>query len=291
MEAPLMSNDHFRDYLNIIGRYPLLTAEQEIQLSRQVHRMLELNAKDGPLTKREEREIKIGKRAKESIMNCNLRLVVHIAKRYTIRLRFNGMDMMDLIQEGAIGLNRAAEKFDGTKGYRFSTYAYWWIRQAINRAIDVKERLIKMPSNALQLAHDASRAANNFIQQHGHWPSYQELAAQLNVTTDELMLILNRSAPHSSLDRLAIEDGSALIDLIADNTSNYDLTDEYHEQLQLAFFSLNKSERDILNGQYGLNGAKHKTMQVLGMEQGISRERVRQKMRSAQNKLRILISQ
>lgn len=284
-----MSQDHFRDYLNVIGRYPLLTPDQEIQLSRQVHRMLELQQKQTPLTRRQEREIKVGKRAKDTIINSNLRLVVHIAKRYTVRLRFNGMDMMDLIQEGAIGLDRAAEKFDGTKGYRFSTYAYWWVRQAINRAIDVKERLIRMPTNALQLTHDASRAKHNFMQTHGRWPTMAELAACIDISVDELSLILQRGSSHCSLDSLVMEDGSPLVDLIASESTTYELTDEYSEQLQLAFFSLTQSERDILMAQYGLGGAEHKTMHVLGVEQGISRERIRQKMDTAHRKLRVLI--
>lgn len=285
-----MSADHFRDYLNIIGRYPLLTPDQEIQLSRQVHRMLELQQQTTPLTKREEREVKVGKRAKNAIINSNLRLVVHIAKRYTVRLRFNGMDMMDLIQEGAIGLDRAAEKFDGSKGYRFSTYAYWWVRQSINRAIDVKERIIRMPSNALQLTHDASRIKHAFMQEQGRWPTMAELAERLEITVDELSLILHRAAPHSSLDSLALEDGSPLVDLIAGEQHTYDLSDEYHEQLQLAFFCLSQAEQDILRGQYGLDGAPHKTMHVLGKEQGITRERVRQKMNNAQRKLKLMIS-
>lgn len=285
-----MSSDHFRDYLNIIGRYPLLTAEQEIQLSRQVHRMLELQQQAAPLTKREQREVNVGKRAKDSIIKCNLRLVVHIAKRYTIRLRSNGMDMMDLIQEGAIGLDRAAEKFDGSKGYRFTTYAYWWIRQSINRAIDVKERLIKVPSNALQLTHNASRIKHSFMQEHGRWPTLGEIAERLETTVDELSLLLHRAAPHSSLDSLALEDGSPLVDLIASESVGYDLMDEYHEQLQLAFFCLNEAEQDILRGQFGIDGAPYKTMQALGKEQGITRERVRQKMNNAQRKLKLMIS-
>ncbi len=285
-----MSQDHFRDYLNVIGRYPLLTPEQEIQLSRQVHRMLALKGEDRPLTKREEREVKIGKRAKDAIINSNLRLVVHIAKRYKMRLRSNGMEMMDLIQEGAIGLDRAAEKFDGSKGYRFTTYAYWWIRQSIGRAIDVKERLIKMPSNVLQLAHDAARAKQAFIQEHGRWPTMGELAAVLEVTVDELSLVLQRNATHASLDALIADDGLSLVDVIASNEdNNNELADEYHEQLQLAFFSLKPAEQEILRGQYCLYGAKHKTLTKLGSELGVTRERIRQRMVNAQRKLKLLL--
>lgn len=287
-----MTADHFRDYLNVIGRYPLLTPEQEIQLSRQVHRMLALRDQSTPLTKKEEREIKIGKRAKDTIINSNLRLVVHIAKKYTVRLRYNGLELMDLIQEGAIGLDRAAEKFDGAKGYRFTTYAYWWIRQAMSRAIETKERLIRLPSKALQVINNVGRIRNEFMQENGRYPTTVELAEALEIDPDELLMLVNRSATHMSLDKLMIEeDGVPLLNVIAGDDDNVvELADEYGEQLKLAFFSLSKAERDIIASQFEVYGAKHKTLNVLGIEQGVTRERVRQRMTMAQRKLRILIN-
>lgn len=287
-----MTADHFRDYLNIIGRYPLLTPEQEIQLSRQVHRMLALREQSTPLTKKEEREVKIGKRAKDTIINSNLRLVVHIAKKYTVRLRYNGLELMDLIQEGAIGLDRAAEKFDGTKGYRFTTYAYWWIRQAMSRAIETKERLIRLPSKALQIINNVGRIRNEFMQENGRYPTTAELAKALEIDPDELLMLVSRGATHMSLDKLMLEeDGTPLLNVIAGDDDNVvDLADEYGEQLKLAFFSLSKAERDIIASQFEVYGAKHKTLSSLGIEQGVTRERVRQRMTMAQRKLRILIN-
>ena len=286
-----MTSDHFRDYLNSIARYPLLTPEQEIQLSRQVHRMLELESTPGNRTPREKREIKIGARARDSIIRSNLRLVVHIAKRYGARLRHNGMDMMDLIQEGALGLHRAAEKFDGTKGYRFSTYAYWWIRQAINRGIDTKERLIRVPQHMIERIYSITRAQGEFYQEHGRAPTIKETSEIIDLPIDELMMLLQRNTSHSSLDSLAVEDGSALMDMMVSYTdNNEDLTNEYYDQLHLAFFALDPVEQGIIAGQYGLNNTPHITLRELGERQGVSRERIRQKMVVAQQKLRIALS-
>jgi len=285
-----MTFDHFRDYLNEIARYPLLTPDQEIQLSRQVHRMLELEAMPGDRTMREKREIKVGARARDSIIRSNLRLVVHIAKRYNSRLRHNSLDMMDLIQEGALGLHRAAEKFDGTKGYRFSTYAYWWIRQAINRGIDTKERLIRVPQHMIERIYSITRIQSEFAQEHGRHPSIKEISEIIDLPMDELTMLLQRNTTHSSLDSLAVEDGSALIDMIPSQTDNSDdLTNEYYDQLHLAFFKLDPAEREILAGQYGLNDTPHITMREIGERQGVSRERIRQKMVVAQQKLRIAL--
>jgi RNA polymerase sigma factor (sigma-70 family) len=287
-----MSTDHFRDYLAEIARYPLLTPEQEIQMSRQVHRMLELEAMSGERTAREKREIKIGARARDSIIRSNLRLVVHIAKRYTPRLRHNGLDMMDLVQEGAVGLHRAAEKFDGTKGYRFSTYAYWWIRQAINRAIDTKERLIRVPQHMIERIYSIAKTQGEFHQTHGRQPTIKEIAEIIELPYDELVMLLQRNTSHASLDSLTVEDGAALIDMIPSHDSNNeDLTDEYHEQLQLAFFNLDPLDREILSSQYCLYDTPHMTMRELAKRQNISHERVRQKKVTAQNKLRIALCQ
>jgi len=137
-----MTADAMRDYLEAISRYPLLTTQQEIQLARKIAQYMELRDNPSP-TPAEQRLIKAGLKARATMVNCNLRLVVHIAKRYTGRIK--SMDMLDLCQEGNIGLQRAAEKFDASRGYKFSTYAYWWIRQSLKRAIDSKERMIKIP--------------------------------------------------------------------------------------------------------------------------------------------------
>lgn len=286
-----MTLDHFGDYLNAIARYPLLTPEQEIQMSRQVHRMLELESKPGKRTPRERRDIKIGARARDTIIRSNLRLVVHIAKRYRGRLRHQGMDIMDLIQEGALGLQRAAEKFDGTRGYRFSTYAYWWVRQSISRALDTKERLIRIPQHMIERVYSIIKTQNTFCQEHGRMPTLKETSEIMNLPIDELTMLLQRNTSHSSLDSLIDEDGSVLMGVMASHTdNNEDLTNEYYERLYPALRTLDPIEQKIIEGQYGLNDTPHTTLRELGERQGISRERVRQKMVIAQQKLRLALS-
>jgi len=283
--------DSVKDYLAEIGRFPLLSGEQEIQLSRQVARMRELQALPGERTKVEQRTIKRGQRALETIMNCNLRLVVHIAKRYTSRLKCNSMDMMDLIQEGCIGLHRAAELFDGTKGYKFSTYAYWWIRQAITRAIDTKERLIRVPQHTLDLVYKAAKLQREHMQQHGEPIATAALAAEMNISIDELQMIMQRNIPHSSLDQLTHEDGSPILDLIAadDPEINETLSPEYGEQLQLAFFRLDEVDRHIVSAYHGLNGTKQSQKKIAeGL--GITRSRVGQRHDCAMRRLRLMLT-
>lgn len=283
--------DSIKDYLAEIGRFPLLSGEQEIQLSRQVARMRELQAIPGERTKVEQRTIKRGQRALETIMNCNLRLVVHIAKRYTSRLKCNSMDMMDLIQEGCIGLHRAAELFDGTKGYKFSTYAYWWIRQAITRAIDTKERLIRVPQHTLDLVYKASKLQREHMQQHGEPMPTAKLAQLMELSVDELQMIMQRNIPHGSLDQLAKEDGSAIIDLIAadDPDVSDDLSSEYGEQLKLAFFRLDDVDRHIVSAYHGLNGTKQSQKKIAeGL--GVTRARVGQRHDCALRRLRLMLT-
>lgn len=283
--------DSLKDYLAEIGRFPLLSGEQEIQLSRQVARMRELQALPGKRTEAERRTIKRGRRALETIMNCNLRLVVHIAKRYTSRLKCNSMDMMDLIQEGCIGLHRAAELFDGTKGYKFSTYAYWWIRQAITRAIDTKERLIRVPQHTLDLVYKAAKLQREHMQQHGEPIATAALAVEMNISIDELQMIMQRNIPHSSLDQLAHEDGSPILDLIAadDPEINETLSPEYGEQLQLAFFRLDDVDRYIVSAYHGLNGTKQSQKKIAeGL--GITRSRVGQRHDCAIRRLRLMLT-
>lgn len=168
-------HDSVKAYLNEISRYPLLTPAQEIELSRQVNAMQSLREVHDP-TPAQKRVIKRGERAKRDLINSNLRLVVHLAKQYTHRLSGTGLELMDLVQEGAFGLTRAVELFDSTKGYKFSTYAYWWVRQAITRGIDTKERLIRVPQHSLETVYKATKFQKTFMQQHGRLPSLQEMA-------------------------------------------------------------------------------------------------------------------
>ncbi len=285
-----MSTDSMKDYLAEIGRYPLLTGEQEIQLSRQVRRMIELQAMEGERTKAELREIKRGQRARDTIMNCNLRLVVHIAKRYATRLKCNGLEMMDIIQEGAIGLHRAAELFDGSKGYKFSTYAYWWIRQSITRAIDTKERIIRVPQHLLDKIYRATKLQREYLQEHGRPISMVALAEEMEMTVDELQMILQRNTPHSSLDQMVGDNGSPLIDLIAseDPEIGDELSPVYAEQLKLAFFRLGERDRYVVSAYHGLNGPKQSQREI-GETLGISRSAVGQRRENAVRRLRLMM--
>jgi RNA polymerase sigma factor (sigma-70 family) len=279
-----------KDYLAEIGRYPLLTGEQEIQLSRQVRRMIELQAMEGERTKAELREIKRGQRARDTIMNCNLRLVVHIAKRYATRLKCNGLEMMDIIQEGAIGLHRAAELFDGSKGYKFSTYAYWWIRQSITRAIDTKERIIRVPQHLLDKIYRATKLQREYLQEHGRPISMVALAEEMEITVDELQMILQRNTPHSSLDQMVGDNGSPLIDLIAseDPEIGDELSPMYAEQLKLAFFRLGERDRYVVSAYHGLNGPQQSQREI-GETLGISRSAVGQRRENAVRRLRLMM--
>jgi RNA polymerase primary sigma factor len=283
--------DTLKDYLTEIGRYPLLSGEQEIQLSRQVRRMMELQAMAGDRSKAEQREIKRGMRARDTIMNCNLRLVVHIAKRYVTRLKSNGMDMMDLIQEGSIGLHRAAELFDGSKGYKFSTYAYWWIRQAITRAIDTKERLIRVPQHTLDQVYKAARLQREHLQQTGEPMPTALLAQEMGLAMNELQMIMQRNIPHRSLDQLVHTDGSPLVDLIPSNDPEVGdtLAPEYAEQLQLAFFRLDERDRYIVSAYHGLNGPEQ-TQKKISETLGITRSRVGQRRDCAIRRLRLMLA-
>jgi RNA polymerase sigma factor (sigma-70 family) len=279
-----------KDYLAEIGRFPLLTGEQEIQLSRQVRRMIELQAMEGERTKAELREIKRGQRARDTIMNCNLRLVVHIAKRYATRLKCNGLEMMDIIQEGAIGLHRAAELFDGSKGYKFSTYAYWWIRQSITRAIDTKERIIRVPQHLLDKIYRATKLQREYLQEHGRPISMVALAEEMEMTVDELQMILQRNTPHSSLDQMVGDNGSPLIDLIAseDPEIGDELSPMYAEQLKLAFFRLGERDRYVVSAYHGLNGPQQSQREI-GETLGISRSAVGQRRENAVRRLRLMM--
>jgi RNA polymerase sigma factor (sigma-70 family) len=282
--------DPLSDYLAAIGKFPLLTAEQEIRLGRQVARHMELRNAPGERTKQELRQIKIGIRARDTIVKSNLRLVVHAAKKYSNRLKSNNMELIDLIQEGAFGLQRAAELFDPSRGYKFSTYSYWWIRQSISRAIYNNERLVKIPQRVLDKLYQATKAEAEFVQVNGRTPTRKELAAIVGITADELATLVNYNMPHASLNQSFTDDGICIIDLIADpNVPDEMMTDEYSEQLQLAFFYLSDSDREIIARRYGLNG-EVETLTAIAQDCGLSRERVRQKTEVAKNKLKLLMT-
>jgi len=278
--------------MNAIGTYPLLTPKQEIELSRQVQRYVELRDANGNRTKEEERAIKIGMRARDRLISSNLRLVIYVAKKYSMRLRSGSLDIMDLVQEGSIGLHRAAEMFDGSKGYKFSTYSYWWIRQAITRAIDNKERLIRVPQHALAKIYKLIKTQREFIQQHSRKPTAAELSELADVPVDEMLLLFERNTNHGSLDALAKENGSAIMDLLPDESRAGDDHSEIEliertEKLLIALDRLDEDSRVLLTRHFGLDGKEPQTYAALGRASGQCRDWIRQRAEQAKNKLRL----
>ncbi|NBS68913.1 sigma-70 family RNA polymerase sigma factor [bacterium] len=283
--------DSFKQYLNEIGRYPLLTAEQEIQLSRQINAAKPLLGKEDP-TVEEKRILRVGERATRKLINCNLRLVVTVAKQYTRRLNGNGMELMDLVQEGALGLTRAVELFDGTKGYKFSTYAYWWVRQAITRGIDTKERLIRVPQHGLDKVYKVVRYQKEYVQLHGKYPTLEVLAEATDIDVNHLQLLLARNAWHRSLDELVADTGNSILDMISDAEATDRQIDcmerdEKEAMLGIALDCLSQEELHTISRRYGLETAEPMTLSSIAKEDGVSRECVRQRVQVAHNKMRL----
>jgi RNA polymerase sigma factor (sigma-70 family) len=291
--------DHERStvdhYLNTVGRVPLLTADEEITLARLVQRGLALSAEERELTRAEQVAIKKGLRAQKRFVEANLRLVVYLAKKYTKR-RFQSLDMLDLIQEGSVGLMRAVELFDPSRGYKFSTYAYWWIRQAMSRAIDQKEWIIRRPCHVGELAGKLPKTVTRLAQELQRQPTMKEVAEALNTTTDELEILRHRGNGTVSLDAFVNNDSdcSRLIDLIVYDTDldkdDADLTLDLELRrpvIQAAMQHLSEQERSYILLKYGLTGdGRCWSNADLAKRSGISRERVRQILERAVRKLR-----
>ena len=289
----MLTQDSFGNYLNEIARYPRITAEQEIQLSRAIDKGAEL-ANKPELTAEERRRLKRAERAKQTLITANLRLVVFIAKQYVKRLSGNGLELIDLVQEGALGLTRAAELFDGSKGYKFSTYAYWWIRQAITRAIDGKERLIRVPQHGLDNVYKVLRFQSEYLQQHGRQPTLQQMAESADVEVEHLQTLLARNARHRSLDALVAETGTPIVELISDEGAEERQKecmekDERAAMLGVALSCLSESELHTITERYGLKDGVPKTLASIAAEAGLSRERIRQRVQLAHNRMRLHI--
>jgi RNA polymerase sigma factor (sigma-70 family) len=279
-----MTADAMRDYLEAISRYPLLTTQQEIQLARKIAQYMELRDNTSP-TPAEQRLIKAGLKARATMVNCNLRLVVHIAKRYTGRIK--SMDMLDLCQEGNIGLQRAAEKFDASRGYKFSTYAYWWIRQSLKRAIDSKERMIKIPIHMIDRTFKALQVETEYMKEHGRKPSKTELAQVMGLTIEQLLALVDCNSVHISLDELITDDGNSLLDLIASPEVDIDFDlDRSKEHVQLALSYLTDMEQDMINKRYN----EDLTLTAIAKEHNVCRERIRQKITRTHRRLKQLMS-
>ena len=214
-------------YLNEIARYPLMTPEEEIRLGKLVQQMVKLKQLERELTPEERQLVRRGERAKRRFIEANLRLVVYIAKRYAARQPIN-MDILDLVQEGSVGLMRAVEMYDPNRGYKFSTYSYWWCRQAMSRALQVQERLIRRPHTVIDLAGKLPKVITEESQRLGRTPTTKELAAKLKVKASEIELLVERGRAVLSLDNVCSNnDNKAIVEIIADpNSLNKDMADD-----------------------------------------------------------------
>jgi RNA polymerase primary sigma factor len=251
------SLDSLRLYLREIGRVPLLTASQEIELAKRIER--------GDM------------RAKRQMIEANLRLVVSIAKGYLGR----GLTFLDLIQEGSLGLIRAVEKFDYRKGFKFSTYATWWIRQAVTRAIADKARTIRIPVHMVEKLNKVVHTERQLVQRLGREPLPEEIAAQVDMTADEVRDILKMSQMPISLEKpIGEEEDSSFGDLVEDESSpspfHIATTTLRREDVERALGSLPPREREVIEMRFGLNGRKPLTLEEVGQAFGVTRERIRQ---------------
>jgi RNA polymerase primary sigma factor len=278
-------------YLASIGREPLLTPAEEIELGNQVQAMmLLLESPDDALSDHQRRLIRIGRRAKERMMKANLRLVVSVAKKY----QGKGMELLDLIQEGSLGLERAVEKFDPTRGYKFSTYAFWWIRQSMTRAIACQSRTIRLPVHLSERLATVRKVSLELAHKLGAMPSRSEIAEAIGMPLDELNDLLRQALTTSSLDApIHAEEGRSFLgDLIADETSvgPLELVEQGINQEQLGHWlsHLSDQEREVLQLRFGLDGQERHTLAEIGRLLEVSRERVRQVELKALRKLRNL---
>ncbi|TCD55236.1 RpoD/SigA family RNA polymerase sigma factor [Synechococcus sp. BS55D] len=290
------SSDPISWYLATIGRIPLLTPAEEIELGNQVQAMMRLT-EDGAVpadseshSAQDRRMIRVGKRAKERMMKANLRLVVSVAKKY----QGKGLELLDLIQEGSLGLERAVEKFDPTRGYKFSTYAFWWIRQSMTRAIACQSRTIRLPVHLSERLTTIRKVTLDLAHKLGAMPSRMEIAEAMEMPMDELDSLLRQALTTSSLDApVNGEEGRSFLgDLIADSNSDEPLDKVeqsiHHEQLGRWLTHLSEQEQHVLALRFGLNGNERHTLADIGRLMEVSRERVRQVELKALRKLRNL---
>ena len=270
------SNNTVRDYLKEIGRTPLLKSEEEVKLANQIQAMLPLQDKKD-LTLEEKRIVYLGQQAKQKMVKANLRLVVSIAKKYQNR----GLSMLDLIQEGSIGLMRASEKFDASKGYKFSTYSYWWIRQAMTRAIANHARTIRLPIHITQDLNKVKKVTRQLSQKLGRRPSDSEIARELDMDLKKLRALAQsaRITKPKSLNATIDENQTELGQILADDSaspSDFVANQEVRTQIQNLLHTLSPKQRDVITLRYGLKDGKTMTYEQIGEICGISRERVRQ---------------
>jgi RNA polymerase primary sigma factor len=285
--------DPVKDYLKQIGKVPLLNAEQEVELAKRIEaglfaeEKLAAGIKDAKTRAEYEWIAEDGRRAKNHLLEANLRLVVSLAKRYTGR----GMLFLDLIQEGNLGLIRAVEKFDYTKGYKFSTYATWWIRQAITRAMADQARTIRIPVHMVEVINKLARVQRQMLQDLGREPTPEELARELDMTPEKVIEVQKYGREPISLHTPLGEDGdSEFGDLIEDSEAvvpadavSFTLL---QEQLHQVLDTLSEREAGVVSMRFGLTDGQPKTLDEIGKVYGVTRERIRQIESKTMSKLR-----
>ncbi|MFG3098055.1 sigma-70 family RNA polymerase sigma factor [Streptomyces sp. NPDC048202] len=288
------SADLFRQYLREIGRIPLLTAAEEVELARRVEAGLFAEEKlgstphlDSGLALDLDRIVVMGRMAKRRLIEANLRLVVSVAKRYVGR----GLTMLDLVQEGNLGLIRAVEKFDYARGYKFSTYATWWIRQAMSRALADQARTIRVPVHVVELINRVVRVQRRMLQERGYEPTPEEVGAHLDLPPERVREVLRLAQEPVSLHApVGEEDDVAFGDLIEDGDAASPVESAafllLRQHLEAVLSTLGERERKVVQLRYGLADGRPRTLEEIGRLFGVTRERIRQIESKTLSKLR-----
>ncbi|AUH69198.1 MULTISPECIES: sigma-70 family RNA polymerase sigma factor [Gordonia] len=294
LDAQSPSADLVRVYLNGIGRTALLTAEQEVDLSKAIEaglyakHLLATKKRLSPAKKRDYAIlVREGEQARAHLLEANLRLVVSLAKRYTGR----GMPLLDLIQEGNLGLIRAVEKFDYAKGYKFSTYATWWIRQAISRGMADQSRTIRLPVHLVEQVNKLARIRRELHQQLGREATDEELALESGIPAEKIADLMDHSRDPVSLDMPVGNDeeaplGDFIEDAEATSAETVVIANLLHSDIRSVLSTLDEREMQVITMRYGLEDGQPRTLDQIGRAFGLSRERVRQIEREVMTKLR-----